>query len=511
MRKIIFILFSIIIFNTLARSQDDEFIVFKINKEDAKPLKQKNNNKFSNNDKLNRILNKHSVYKYEQRYPYAKNPELLKIYRLRLYGEAQKLKEDLLKEDSDVVSDVSVIGRPISCYDPSDYMWTPAYRSWLWHLSNIHADQAWDITKGSTNVHVAVVDDWFDINHPDLSTQISPHYDMNTGTAFSSDGTKENHGTFVSSFVAAQTDVASGGQLASVGFNTKMYAFTDEYNIDGLAQALFASNVSNADVISISWFYSNCTPNPSDALVIQEILNNNTIIVASAGNGYYGNGQFACTTNGGPPFKPVYPFSNTFDNRLICVSSTDVNDNHRYIDNGTEITNSYYPEVDICAPGYNCMGATCTVDEYGVPKVWPYYGQGSGTSIAAPIVAGVCALMKSIDPCLTPTKAKSIIKSTADPIADADLYPGMVGAGRINALRCVQTVGKKTGTNRSFNGNYLYSAGYSIVLTNVTVYQNANITFKARKEISINGPFEMRLGGVVSFEIDPNAVNSCNW
>lgn len=156
------------------------------------------------------------------------------------------------------------------------------------------------------------------------------------------------------------------------------------------------------------------------------------------------------------------------------------------------------------------MGAKPSLLEDGTPNSWPYYGDCTGTSFAAPIVAGVCALMKSIDPCLTPTLAKNIIRSNADPVLDASSYPGMVGAGRINAERCVKATGTKS-TTGSLGGTVTYTAGYAANLNNVTIQNNANITIKARNEINITGTFDVPLGCTTSLITEANSINSCNW
>ena len=69
---------------------------------------------------------------------------------------------------------------------------------------------------------------------------------------------------------------------------------------------------------------------------------------------------------------------------------------------------------------------------------WPYWGGFRGTSFSSPIVAGVCALIKSINPDFTPAEIQYFIKSTADPINDEYNYQGMLGAGRINAFKAVE-------------------------------------------------------------------------
>jgi len=116
---------------------------------------------------------------------------------------------------------------------------------------------------------------------------------------------------------------------------------------------------------------------------------------------------------------------------VIIVSSTDKNDMH-YYNNGSDRTHAYFPEVDICAPGYELL--TCTNTDCGA-NTWPYYGFSGGTSYASPFVAGICALVISINPCFGAEDVQAIIKATADPIVDEANYAGMLGAGRINAYQ----------------------------------------------------------------------------
>ena len=394
------------------------------------------------------------------------------------------------------MTEIERIPVPIPCYEPSDYMYYLTLHDpsngWLWHLTKIQADKAWDITKSNSNIKIGSIDSDFDIIHPDLSSKISPNYDPMTLVVHSARGF--SHGTVTSSFAAAHTD--GGGQLASVGFNSSIVAYTSD---NGVAKALHASNVMHADVITISWYYyCGGVATSTETQMIKEILDNGTIIVASAGNG-------PINCNGGP----IGPFSPLVDSRIICVTSTDINDKHQYFNNGVEVTHSGYPSVSICAPGYSVMGATSTINADGTVNTWPYYGAWGGTSFATPQVAGVCALMKSINPCLTPSLAKSIIQSTADPVTDANLYPGMLGAGRINAYNCVMLAGTKLITGNISVSN-TYSGGYAVNMNNATIQNNANITFQARNEINIVGPFEVQLGSSANFIIDANAVNSCN-
>jgi subtilisin family serine protease len=197
------------------------------------------------------------VINYYQALPWSKKPQLLNIYEIVCENsiDAKQLVSKLENNFLTYFPIIKHIPEPISLgsYDPSDYMWN-SYPEWLWHLHIIDADQAWYITKGSPDVKIAIIDSWFDINHPDLEHKFTTISDPMTGTIFNSNCKLSHHGTTVASFAAAHTD--GGGQLSSIGFNSMIIPYSW---MNGLAKAHHASIVQGADVISISWF-SGCTP-----------------------------------------------------------------------------------------------------------------------------------------------------------------------------------------------------------------------------------------------------------
>lgn len=205
-----------------------------------------------------------------------------------------------------------------------------------------------------------------------------------------------------------------------------------------LAKMLHASTVMNVRTVTSctsSGITCTTTPNPVFEADVQdamrEMFNNGTCIVWPAGNGL---GGWSCTSSGFAnnhpgPYLPFGPFLPSYDERVIIVSSTDKGDMH-YFNNGSERTHAHFPEVDICAPGHDLL--TCTSTGCGA-NTWPYYGSSGGTSFSSPFVAGICALIISVNPCFGAEDVQAIIKATADPIADEADYAGLLGAGRINA------------------------------------------------------------------------------
>lgn len=490
---------------------------------------------FKQNTKLIKTLSKFKCSNFIEVFPFSKDEYLQRIYKIVFKGDINNLVKELKYNYKHDISKIIKIPKDenLKTYEPSDYMWHLTNTNptgWLWHLKNIKADLAWDITHGDTSVHVAILDTWFDINHPDLRNKIYPYFDPFDKTVYSSSCEKENHGTIVSSFVASETN--GGGQLASVGFNCKLICY-QAWAGDYLERAHHASLVMKADVITSSaggWRCKNRNnwSNMSgidtiEMLVVKEILNNKTIIVMPAGNGPSGT---RCRKIGDTIDSPWFPLHPYYDDRIIIVSSTDKNDKHTYINKlGEDNTHSFFPEVDICAPGYDIMGATgtkhdtCENTVCCVPKPWPYYGFCTGTSFATPIVAGVCALMKSVNPCITPYEVQEIIKLTADPIKDEYLYSGMVGAGRINAYKAVKEASIKYVQNenliglRSISSKYSIKAGKNVTNRmpkgNVVIKSSGSVVFRARKEVYLDKGFEVEKGATFSIYVSPESEYSC--
>lgn len=500
----------------LAQEKDENILWITLNQESFKPFNESVYNYKSRDDIFNTFLEKYNVIRYFKAMPFAKTPALREIYTIECKGNASALKLDLESKFNRSITAVRQFFKPTYLYDPSDHMWELTLgdtTDWLWHLYKVKANYAWDITHGSPEVKIAIVDEWFDNEHPDLANKIDPPFDPYDSVYHSSDCNQSQHGTAVASFAGAETD--GGGQLASTGFNTRLIC----YNGYGsrLAKALHSSTVMNADVLSISWIANEggCYPSANnryqDSLIVKEILDNGTVIVSAAGNG-------SLDCNGGE----VYPFSPQYDERIIKVTSTDTNDYHTYFVDDIDKTHTHVSNVDICAPGYCLMTAKRTTYLSGgicVAREWPYYGCETGTSFAAPIVAGVCALMKSVNPCLTPSQVQSIVKCTADTVWDANLYQGLIGTGRINAYEAVKRAATKFVQNQNFSSAYTITAHIlevgnhvtsDLTYGNVVINNGANITLNGRLYVLLNEGFEVTGNSVFAVNIDPDIEIPCN-
>jgi hypothetical protein len=270
-----------------------------------------------------------------------------------------------------------------------------------WALDLIGAEKAWMYTKGDTSLNVAVLDQNFYTNHEELTGKIKYYDNTNTAT--------RTHGTAVATIVAGNTNNSIG--LSSIGYNTTLNLYRMNYN------DMLKASYSGAKVINISWA-SSCSFNTYAQAAIDEVYNNGTFIVASAGNG----------TTCGSPNTLVYPAAY---NHVFAVTSIGSQDNIERVIGNPNTRHQTNPSVDICAPGFD-------VPLTSAPGSYTY---SSGTSFAAPYVTGTVALMLALKPDLTNGEIDSILRLTATNI---DLlnpnYVGKIGSGRLNSGYAVEMI-----------------------------------------------------------------------
>jgi hypothetical protein len=294
---------------------------------------------------------------------------------------------------------ISKVKPPKIAYISNDYTLQGIISSYA--LNTIKAPNAWDVSKGSSAVKLAIIDNGFDVNHEDLVNQIV-FTDGNVSGG--------SHGTNTAGVAAAQTDNNKG--MSSIGFNSKLmlYLFWDTYS------SMMNASLGGAKVINCS-FFTSCTPNQHEQDIINIVVANGTAIVASAANG---NVDYNSSCG---DVAYVYPAS--YDN-VISVSGGVIADS--YFNNNKHFT--FNDKVDLTAPGYT-VWATYNNNTYG---------SFSGTSASAPLVTGTIGLMLAAKSCLKPGAVEYILKTTADKsINNTTLHPenapfvNTSGAGRLDA------------------------------------------------------------------------------
>lgn len=459
----------------------------------------------SGNEKFNLTLEKYNIHQFRQLYPSSKREELLKYYILEADGY-QGLMAELKEKFQGVVSHISQYFDPKPLYVPNDYSFNvrsgnDALRDvGLTYLDLINVRDAWNITRGDPQVVIGFMDSYLYTSHEDLAGKIAKIYDDNIRIPLSID---VDHGTMVAGIVGSDTNNDKG--ISSVAFNCRM-AKTSTNKDDLLLMAQDGIKVIN---ISQDWRYSN----EADSLLLEELtVDYQVIVIAAAGN--------KNSTAYIYPASYESVFSVTSVGHEFDLGSTlngiqfnwkDCHRKYLNIPDNAYYTHTHNDRVDICAPGYNIL-TTCHPDSY--KNGWgastgQLYSIEDGTSFAAPIVAGVCALMYSINPGLTPLQVKNIIQRTAFDIysiPENAEYIGLLGAGRIDAYKAVKEAGTTYLTGSQ--DTKTWSAGYGFILKDVTINNDSYVSLKARKAVEINGVFEVPLGSSFEITIDPSAVTT---
>jgi hypothetical protein len=284
----------------------------------------------------------------------------------------------------------------------------------------IGAKDAWNVTTGDANVVIAISDQNYFENHEELVGKVV-HYD-HTNTA------SQGHGTAVATLAAGATNNTLG--KSAIGYNSSLALYRMNYN-----EVLDAS-YAGAKVVNLSWT-SGCSFNQYLQDVMDEVYNNGTFIIASAGNG---------STCGGAE-NLVYPAA--YD-KVFAVTSIGENDNHERTIGNPNSTHQHNASVDLSAPGYDVP----------ITAAPGWYLTGSGTSYASPIVAGTVGLMIAANPCLTNIEIEYILKNTSTFIDDLNpAYAGLIGQGRLNAAAAVEMA-------KNFNKMFLNATSFSACTAN---------------------------------------------
>ena len=394
MKTLVVALTLIMAMPALAQKTKNKAVWLKI--DDQKILPTKVGKTFKSSDEsLNAIISKNKVKSVEYVFSNSRNPELKKVVQFTCDCVAENLYADLVNKTKSVRG-VELAPVYETLATPNDY--TTVFPN-DYALNLIGAQAAWDITTGDSSVIIGVSDQNFDVSHEELVGKVLFYDATNTST--------KTHGTAVAINAAGNTNNAIG--KSSIGYNSSLKLYRMNYN-DALA-----ASYAGAKVLNLSWT-SGCTYNSYAQAAIDEIWNNRTFIVASAGNG---------TTCGGAS-NLVYPAAY---NHVFAVTSIGPNDNHERTPGNLATTHQHNSSVDICAPGY----------DVAISAGPGWYLTNNGTSFAAPYVTGTVALMIAANPCITNEKIESLLLESAVNIdALNPSYAGQLGAGRLNAALAVE-------------------------------------------------------------------------
>lgn len=331
-----------------------------------------------------------------------------------------------------------------------------------YYLTNVRAYEGWDIEQGNANMVIGISDTGYNFSHPDLSNQVKHNiYDPIDGVDNDADGYIDNysgwdlgnndndasvggigHGIHVAGLAGGEVNNNFG--IAGLGYNCKLLPLKID-NSAGQLVGSYESIVYGADhgckIINCSWG-SNGFSQFGEDIVNYAIFNRNVLVIGAAGNN---NNDIA-----------FYPGSFKY---VLNVAGTDIND--------VKWTGSTYgTTVDVSAPGD------------AIYSTWLGSGftNSGGTSMAAPITAGLAGIVWSHFPNYSALQVAEQIKVTCDNIngiAGNAAYIDMLGSGRVNMLRALTE-----------------TSSPSFVLEDVTITDNNDNNFLPSETIDIIGNFK---------------------
>jgi subtilisin family serine protease len=286
-----------------------------------------------------------------------------------------------------------------------------------WHLTKIEAPAAWEITRGSDLVTVAMLDTGIDKDHPEFAGRVLFELGHNFVDETKDPTYDHPHGIYTTGILGANADNNFGG--AGIDHRSKIIPvkILDASNKGtqwALIQGLTWAADRGARIINMSLINFPETDALKDAL--RYASEKGAILVACAGNGGIGDADVSW-----PGASPL----------CITVGATTSGD-RRASFSGTG------QALDLVAPGQDIQTVMARDGDIFPNAVTAF----SGCSAATPVVAGIAALLLAVDPGLTADEVKGLLEHGAeDLVGGSDDKPGWdanYGWGRANALRSLQ-------------------------------------------------------------------------
>ncbi len=341
----------------------------------------------------------------------------------------------------------------------------PKYEDAQWYLQRINASRAWSLAYAAdgfagalAEVQVAIVDSGIDVNHPEFRGRLLPGY--NYLSPGSPPVAECGHGTHVAGLLGAVANNASG--IAGVAPKVKIDARkvlnrNCSGTISDVADAIHDATDDGADIINLS--IEVCASNDTLASAIQYARNKGVMLIAAAGN------NRCDKANPGDLAAPVsYPAA--YDGVMAIAATTYNNNRASYSNIGTKLA--------LAAPGGESTslalsmlstwpgGVKCRDNAATLPQ--SDYCTSEGTSMAAAVVSGAAALIKSVRPDFTADQIDSLLRTTATPSTEG---AALVGSGILDihrAMRAILPSKLQLSTNSFINHLPFGAAPYTVHL-----------------------------------------------
>lgn len=448
--------------------QDDYHIVLlKINNK-GKEYKHNNKNIIESvdNQKLKEVIVRYKAKNFSKCVKNARKEKLDNLYEMHIEGDITQFRNEIQESGEFEFIRELPIYKVEGCSNPLPPVNDPwIVNSWVnnYALDMIEANCAWSITTGDPNIIIGIAD-----------TEFKDHEDLRDNLAYLSGPitAKFPHGLWTAGCVSPVTNNGIG--IAGLDYNTRIAGYRVAHSISSDGETAYGSPYSaimqayndKRPVINVSWSGS---VNDSDAT---DITNDGIVLVVSAGNSPDATSHSDIADIPG----------------VILVSSVDANNNH------APTGHAHNEWVDLCAPGANVSTLEDPDSIKPCRGVW-------GTSNAAPYVTATVGLMLDVNKCLDPGELELVLEDNCDPIADAALFPGLLGAGRLNAYQAVLGAIEE-GTNfvsGNIYGTSMKTGLYVSSLNTTIINSGGDVTFKAEKYTTLEPGFEVKLGA--EFEI----------
>ena len=282
------------------------------------------------------------------------------------------------------------------------------YSQYQWNLPTIETEKGWNLSKGSDDVIVAVLDTGVQRDHPDLQGRLVEGINILDESAYPEDDV--GHGTHVAGIIAAA--VNNGEGVAGMSWYNKIMPVKvlDENGAGStysVAEGIIWATDHGAKVINMSLGNYAQADFLHDA--VRYAYDRDVVIVAASGN----------DNTDRPGYPAAYP-------EVFAVAATDYNGNRASFSN-------YGDYIDVAAPGAS------------IASTYPggQYAALSGTSMASPHVSALAALIRSANPELNNEEVMEIMRTSAIDMGDSgkDIY---FGYGQIDVRRALEAAGQST-------------------------------------------------------------------
>ena len=353
------------------------------------------------------------------------------------------------------------------------------------HLTQIKADKAWELGYTGKGVIVAVLDSGVNTEHADLKDHLwngNAQHGYNVVSPGQKPIDDRSHGTHCAGIVCGDgtSGKTTGAAPEATLMSIKLYDANSGLTIQRLTSGIEFAIENGADILSISqgWINQSASNRSTLRNTFDNVLNLGIVAAVACGNDRQSLGTYPAPYNvrtpGDCPPPWLHP-DQTLKGGLSSVVSVGAVDYNNVVSGissqgpvsweGTSYNDyPYAPEMglirpDICAPGNNIVSLDNESNNSYTIK--------AGTSMAAPSVAGVMALMLEKNNELTPADLCRIIETTATKVSEKKNND--TGSGVINALAAVQAVDFNTTgpyiNKHSFTSNFIPGTNLNLELT----------------------------------------------